>query len=89
MRIARRVLPTRTEHVWPTAMPTLPPDLIVAGPAEMTMGPTVDIAANGGGLFHRIPALACAPNGDLLIAFDRRPDSADDAPNPNSVVQRR
>ena len=89
VRIARRVLPTRTEHVWPTAMPTLPPDLIVAGPAEMTMGPTVDIAANGGGLFHRIPALACAPNGDLLIAFDRRPDSADDAPNPNSVVQRR
>ncbi|MBP2410577.1 sialidase family protein [Brachybacterium fresconis] len=36
----------------------------------------------------RIPALAVAPNGDLLAAFDKRPGFGD-APAPNSVWQRR
>ncbi|UVY83710.1 glycoside hydrolase [Brachybacterium sp. NBEC-018] len=36
----------------------------------------------------RIPALAVAPNGDLLAAFDKRPVEGD-APAPNSIWQRR
>lgn len=36
----------------------------------------------------RIPALAVAPNGDLLAAFDKRPVHGD-APAPNSLWQRR
>ena len=36
----------------------------------------------------RIPALAVAPNGDLLIAFDKRPQFGD-SPAPNSIWQRR
>lgn len=36
----------------------------------------------------RIPALAVAPNGDLLAAFDKRPVHGD-APAPNSIWQRR
>src|SRR5690606_8111090 len=36
----------------------------------------------------RIPALAVAPNGDLLAAFDKRPWHGD-SPAPNSIWQRR
>ncbi|MCS6711396.1 exo-alpha-sialidase [Brachybacterium sp. EF45031] len=36
----------------------------------------------------RIPALAVAPNGDLLAAYDKRPVWGD-APSPNSIWQRR
>lgn len=36
----------------------------------------------------RIPALIQLNNGDILAAFDGRP-TADDAPGPNSIVQRR
>lgn len=36
----------------------------------------------------RIPALAVAPSGDLLLAFDKRPVEGD-APAPNSIWQRR
>ena len=36
----------------------------------------------------RIPALAVAPNGDLLAAFDKRPVHGD-SPAPNSIWQRR
>ena len=36
---------------------------------------------------YRIPAIAKAPNGDLLAAWDLRPVGGD-APNPNSIVQR-
>lgn len=36
----------------------------------------------------RIPALAVAPNGDLLAAFDKRPEHGD-SPAPNSIWQRR
>ena len=36
----------------------------------------------------RIPAIAVAPNGDLLAAFDKRPEHGD-APAPNSLWQRR
>lgn len=38
---------------------------------------------------HRIPALTTAPNGDLLAAWDGRPDDCKDAPQPNTILQRR
>ena len=41
-----------------------------------------------GVLNFRIPALAVAPNGDLLAAFDKRPVHGD-SPAPNSIWQRR
>ncbi|HRW19174.1 MAG TPA: exo-alpha-sialidase [Dermatophilaceae bacterium] len=40
-------------------------------------------------LFYRIPALAHLGNGVVLASWDGRPGSSADAPNPNSIVQRR
>ncbi|WP_242652938.1 exo-alpha-sialidase [Intrasporangium flavum] len=40
-------------------------------------------------LFYRIPALAHLGGGVVLAAWDARPGSSADAPNPNSIVQRR
>lgn len=50
----------------------------------------VQLATNGQGGFpnYRIPALAVAPNGDLLASYDGRPTGAD-SPGPNSILQRR
>lgn len=39
--------------------------------------------------FYRIPALAHLGNGVVLAAWDGRPGSAGDAPNPNSIIQRK
>lgn len=39
--------------------------------------------------FYRIPALAHLDDGVVLAAWDGRPGSAADAPNPNSIVMRR
>lgn len=39
--------------------------------------------------FYRIPALAHLGDGVVLAAWDARPGSAADAPNPNSIIQRR
>ncbi len=39
--------------------------------------------------FYRIPALAHLGDGVVIAAWDARPGSAADAPNPNSIVQRR
>lgn len=39
--------------------------------------------------FYRIPALTYLGNNVVLAASDGRPDSSADAPNPNSIVQRR
>lgn len=38
---------------------------------------------------HRIPALTTAPNGDLLASWDGRPTDCQDAPQPNTILQRR
>lgn len=38
---------------------------------------------------HRIPALTTSPNGDLLAAWDGRPDDCKDAPQPNTIIQKR
>ncbi|MFE5409461.1 exo-alpha-sialidase [Microbacterium sp. NPDC056569] len=39
--------------------------------------------------FYRIPALAHLGDGVVVAAWDARPGSAADAPNPNSIMQRR
>lgn len=39
--------------------------------------------------FYRIPALAHLGDGVVLASWDARPGSAADAPNPNSIIQRR
>ena len=39
--------------------------------------------------FYRIPALAHLGDGVILAGWDARPGSAADAPNPNSIIQRR
>lgn len=39
--------------------------------------------------FYRIPALAHLGDGVVVAAWDARPGSAADSPNPNSIVQRR
>lgn len=38
---------------------------------------------------HRIPALTTAPNGDVLASWDGRPGGCADAPQANSIIQRR
>ena len=43
----------------------------------------------GANYFYRIPALAHVGDGVVLAAWDARPSSAADAPNPNSIVLRR
>lgn len=48
------------------------------------------IAQSGDGYScYRIPALNTAPDGTLLASYDGRPNNCNDAPNPNSIVQRR
>ncbi|WP_103063258.1 sialidase family protein [Actinomyces qiguomingii] len=54
----------------------------------------VALAESRNGVNYRIPAIATAPNGDLLVSYDERPTgnwmaSGGDSPNPNSIVQRR
>ncbi|WP_095612661.1 exo-alpha-sialidase [Bifidobacterium italicum] len=70
----------------PDADPSLEPDI----------GELDRIAQGLAGKYTiRIPALTEASNGDLLASYDRRPPAANgdirggDAPNPNSILQRR
>ncbi|KAB7788695.1 exo-alpha-sialidase [Bifidobacterium leontopitheci] len=58
-------------------------------PSERKDGAELQLATNGQikGEYYRIPALAEAPNGWILAAWDLRPDGGD-APSPNSIVQR-
>ena len=52
---------------------------------------TSQAVANGGdGKFpvYRIPSIVQLNNGDLVVSYDGRP-SLRDAPNPNSILQRR
>lgn len=51
------------------------------------MNLAADRTANN--FYYRIPALTYLGNGMVLAAWDGRPGSAADAPNPNSIVQRR
>ncbi len=67
----------------------------VAAPAGPTDPPGTfaeqNLAADrtAAGWFYRIPALAHLGGGVVLAAWDARPGSSADAPNPNSIVQRR
>lgn len=65
----------------PSTSPTAPP-----GSFQETNLAADRTAAN---FFYRIPALTYLGNGVVLAAWDGRPGSAADAPNPNSIVQRR
>lgn len=65
----------------PSTSPTAPPGSFQE--ANLAADRT---AAN---FFYRIPALTYLGNGVVLAAWDGRPGSAADAPNPNSIVQRR
>ncbi|MEQ4566528.1 exo-alpha-sialidase [Paenarthrobacter sp. CAP02] len=64
-------------------------------PANPTASPGAFAEANLGAdrtaanFFYRIPALTYLGNNVVLAAWDGRPGSATDAPNPNSIVQRR
>lgn len=85
-----------------TALSTGTAAATAAGPGARSLPPVKDrgrrqgtyeeqvLAAPGdwGVLNFRIPALAVAPNGDLLAAFDKRPVHGD-SPAPNSIWQRR
>lgn len=64
-----------------TAAPTDPPGTFT----EQNLAPTLvsPFAA------YRIPALSYLGNGVVVSAWDGRPTSAADAPNPNSIVMRR
>lgn len=63
------------------ADPTLPPGSY----QEQNLG--ADRTADD--FFYRIPALAHLGDGVILASWDARPGSAADAPNPNSIIQRR
>jgi sialidase-1 len=65
----------------PSNSPATPP-----GTFQETNLATDRTASN---FFYRIPALTHLGNGVVLAAWDGRPGSAADAPNPNSIVQRR
>ncbi|MGF9646957.1 exo-alpha-sialidase [Pseudarthrobacter oxydans] len=65
----------------PSNSPTAPPGSFQE--VNLAADRTVD------NFFYRIPALTYLGNGVVLAAWDGRPGSAADAPNPNSVVQRR
>ena len=73
---------------FPATAAPIPPNNPAAAPGTFT-------EANIGGdrtaanFFYRIPALTYLGNNVVLAAWDGRPGSAADAPNPNSIVQRR
>ncbi|MFJ6452849.1 exo-alpha-sialidase [Paenarthrobacter sp. NPDC091669] len=70
-----------------TAAP-IPPNNPAAAPGTFT---EANIAADrtAANFFYRIPALTYLGNNVVLASWDGRPGSAADAPNPNSIVQRR
>ncbi|GKV71107.1 exo-alpha-sialidase [Pseudarthrobacter sp. NCCP-2145] len=65
----------------PPNSPTAPPGTF----SEMNLA--ADRTASN--FFYRIPAMTYLGNGVVLASWDGRPGSAADAPNPNSIVQRR
>lgn len=77
----------------PYTPPALNPqdDAASAGLEVLEIGQKVELARGeyAGFTCHRIPALTVAPNGDILAAWDGRPNGCFDSPNPNSIIQRR
>lgn len=95
-----RFLPHRRSLIAPlaaTAALTLALSLAGGATAGATEAPSVgefittNLAADrtAANYFYRIPALAHLGGGVVLASWDARPGSAADAPNPNSIVQRR
>ena len=78
----------KVDRTWPAAVPAPLPDVRAHGCslAPSWIWPSMSIRQV---FFYRIPALVTASNGDLLASYDLRPGSTADAPNPNSIVQRR
>ncbi|BCW57326.1 exo-alpha-sialidase [Arthrobacter sp. StoSoilB20] len=72
----------------PAIAAPVPPNSPAAAPGTFT---EANIAADrtAANFFYRIPALTYLGNNVVLAAWDGRPGSAADAPNPNSIVQRR
>ncbi len=70
-------------------LPAIPVEAAQTGPRED--GVYVALASSGdfGFTCHRIPALTEAPNGDILASWDGRPGGCADAPQANSIIQRR
>ncbi|QKD79047.1 sialidase family protein [Actinomyces marmotae] len=84
--------PEEEKGDFPKAEPAPLPDASTSLPASMSDGTAVATGTAKNNV--RIPAITTAPNGDLLMAYDRRPitgwdASGGDSPNPNSIVQRR
>ncbi|MCP1412274.1 exo-alpha-sialidase [Paenarthrobacter sp. A20] len=72
----------------PAIAAPIPPSNPTAAPGTFTEA-NIGADRTGANFFYRIPALTYLGNNVVLAAWDGRPDSAADAPNPNSIVQRR
>ena len=72
----------------PASAAPIPPNSPATAPGAFAES---NIAADrtSSNFFYRIPALTHLGGGVVLAAWDARPGSSADAPNPNSVVQRR
>lgn len=69
------------------AQPDYQPDPTATPGTFMTTNVAADRTSEN--FFYRIPALAHLGDGVVLASWDARPGSAADAPNPNSIMQRR
>lgn len=78
--LAASILPAQAAPI-PSTDPATPPGSF----AEQNLG--ADRTADN--FFYRIPALTYLGNNVVLAAWDGRPGSAADAPQANSIVQRR
>ncbi|GAA1698797.1 hypothetical protein GCM10009792_18590 [Microcella alkalica] len=101
--LAQRPLPVRRASRWRLVLAAavvagvaLPPTTSVALAVPAPTDPpgtfsSVNLAADrtADNFFYRIPALAHLGNGVVLASWDARPGSAADAPNPNSIMERR
>lgn len=81
-----------TQQSWDRADPAQAKDADPAAPAREPREITTLSASNSDARI-RIPAIAVAPNGDLLASYDYRPRAGQagggDSPNENSIIQRR
>jgi sialidase-1 len=66
----------------------IPPNDPASAPGSFTEA-NIGADRTAANFFYRIPALAYLGNNVVLAAWDGRPGSAADAPNANSIVQRR
>ncbi|MDO6142261.1 exo-alpha-sialidase [Paenarthrobacter aurescens] len=72
----------------PAMAAPIPPNNPAAAPGTFSEA-NIGADRTAANFFYRIPALTYLGNNVVLAAWDGRPGSAADAPNPNSIVQRR